>query len=77
MFVMKGRKAFAFQITGRGMCPDNVDFQQVKTYIQGILAHADQNNMNNFDYPFSKKSDKNKGKNFIFDAITRVGEYQE
>ena len=77
MFVKKGRKGFNFIISGRGMVKENIDLQLVKTYIQGILAHADQNNMANFDYPFSLKKDKNKGQNFIFDMITDIGEYKD
>ena len=77
MFIMKGRKGFDFVISGRGMVKESIDLQLVKTYIQGILAHADQNNMANFDYPFSMKRDKKKGQNLIFDMLTRIQDYEE
>lgn len=62
------------------MCPENMDLNDVKVYIQGLLSHADKNIIHKLDYPpsiYNNKPGEKKGREFLFSMITRVGEYQE
>jgi|SRR4029079_9449687 len=74
MFVMKGKRPFQFEITGRGMCYEEMEMKDVKVYLQGLLSHADKNILNRFDYPSHVKNldPDRKGLELIFDMITRV-----